>query len=97
MALKDDDNRKNQTSWNRSENSSDQEITVKKFEKEFFSLNDFIKWIINYTKIHHPESDGLNDSLDLSKEYVIQTSILNNSNTEVNLEIILKLTTFAGN
>ena len=55
MALKDDD-RKNQTSWNRSENSSDQEITVKKFEKEFFSLNDFIKWIINYTKIHHPAS-----------------------------------------
>ena len=97
MALKDDD-RKNQTSWNRSENSSDQEITVKKFEKEFFSLNDFIKWIINYTKINRPDAeDEETNSLNLEKEYVIQTSILNNSNTEVNLEIILKLTTFAGN
>lgn len=63
MALKDDD-RKNQTSWNRSENSSDQEITVKKFEKEFFSLNDFIKWIINYTKSHHSKAGDLDDSLD---------------------------------
>ena len=31
------------------------------------------------------------------RQYIIQTSIINNQNVEVNLEIILKLTTFAGN
>ena len=42
MALKDDE-MKNYSQHTGEENSSDQEIMVKKFEKEFFSLNDFIK------------------------------------------------------
>ena len=78
-------------------------IRKRQFERKFTSLNDFIKWIINFTE----KDDQCNTSTNTrvhrvqgqakKQEYVIQTSIINNQNVEVNLEIILKLTTFAGN
>ena len=43
------------------------------------------------------EEDDIDNVIECSDQYIIQTWIINNSNLEVNLEIILKLTTFAGN
>ena len=56
-------------------------------------MSNYIKWIINNTKLSVNSKDS---TVDSTYYYIIQSRIINNQNIEINLEIILKLTTFAG-
>ena len=75
-------------------------MVSQEYKKKFESLSHYIKWIIDNTELQicrreKMESPTLLDSAQ-SHHYIIQSRIINNKDIEVNLEIILKLTTFSG-
>jgi len=72
-------------------------MVSQEYKKTFKTLRHYIKWIIDNTELQIKKKDTpALDSAHESHHYIIQSRIINNKDIEVNLEIILKLTTFAG-
>jgi hypothetical protein len=71
-------------------------IVSQEYKKTFTCLRHYIKWIIDNTELQIKKKDTPALDSAQSHHYIIQSRIINNKDIEVNLEIILKLTTFAG-